>query len=85
MVVTMEYGFFMAHEKSMMVHACADIVRRNLGAKFNLYGDKYSFLWVDRFSIITMGRGGETLFFYSSSFYDAPCFQYGFIYGGEIG
>jgi aspartyl-tRNA synthetase len=39
-----------AHPK--YVHASADIVRRHLGAKFNLLGDQYKFVWVHDFPLL---------------------------------
>ncbi|MCY4524147.1 MAG: aspartate--tRNA ligase, partial [Halobacteriovoraceae bacterium] len=44
---------FAAHEKPMTTHACADVLRRHLGKKFNLYQhNKYSFLWIDQFPLL---------------------------------
>ena len=43
---------FTGHENTATVHTCADILRRYLGEKFQLYRDRYCFLWVDRFPLL---------------------------------
>jgi aspartyl-tRNA synthetase len=43
---------FFADTNTSLVHACADAMRRNLGAKLNLIGSDKAFLWVYDFPLL---------------------------------
>ncbi len=43
---------FFADGSESVAHDCADAVRREIGKKFNLYGDEYSFLWVNEWPLL---------------------------------
>lgn len=43
---------FMADAKHSVAHDCANAIRRDLGAKFNLYEKEYAFLWINEFPLL---------------------------------